>query len=53
MLKKGDEKVLGLEVGTIKHAFRDEMSQAIHWVSILAFAFVAWLQIVDLGRVVS
>lgn len=33
-----------LEVGTLKHAFRSEMSQVVHWTIIWALAIVIWLQ---------
>ena len=53
--KKGRkvEKILNLEVGNIKHAFRNEMSQLIHWTSIFAFAFIVWFQISNLWKVIS
>lgn len=34
-----------LERGTLKHAFRDEMSQIIHWTLVGAIAIVVGLQI--------
>lgn len=34
-----------IEIGTLKHAFRDEMSQVIHWGLFLATAATVWLQI--------
>ena len=44
------KKVLWLEVGTLKHAFRNEMSQLIHWTSIFAFAIIVWVQLSHNGR---
>jgi hypothetical protein len=34
-----------LEIGTLKHAFRDEMSQVIHWSLIIATAAVVYIEV--------
>ncbi len=48
--RRKTKKVLGLEIGTFKHAFRNEMTQLIHWTSIFAFALIVWTQLSHWGR---
>lgn len=34
-----------MEIGTLKHAFRDEMHQAVHWSLFLLAAATVWLEV--------
>lgn len=34
-----------IEFGTLKHAFRNEMSEIVHWALVWAFAIVVGMQI--------
>ncbi len=38
-----------IEIGTLAHAFRTEMSQVIHWALILATSAVIWLELLQVN----
>lgn len=42
-----------MEIGTLKHALRSEMSQVVYWALILSVAFLSGLQVFLLTKLVE
>ena len=50
--RKAKLKAAKMQIGTLKHALRSEMSQSIYWVLILGVSVIVGIQILLLSKAV-